>query len=125
MPLKARENVGRDADGPETGCCLGRPQLQSATHVIGGPLHPDGGMQNVDVPPLEPKDLTRAEMTPRRQLDGYPPWLGMASARASTSAMLNMGRSGERSCPAPLTMHGFRPISSSVTAVPRIPRRRR
>jgi hypothetical protein len=33
-------------------------------------------MQHVDVPPLEPKDLTQAEMTPRRQLDGYPPWLG-------------------------------------------------
>ena len=50
---------------------------------------------------------------------------GMAAARASTSAMLSMGRSGERSWPAPLTMQGFRRITSSATAVVKIPRRSR
>ncbi len=42
---------------------------------------------------------------------------GIAAARASTSAMDSIGRSGDLSCEAPFTTQGFRTISSSATAL--------
>jgi hypothetical protein len=41
----------------------------------------------------------------------------MVAAKASTSAMDNIGRFGERPCAAPFTTQGFRLMSSSATAL--------
>ncbi len=49
----------------------------------------------------------------------------MASARASTSAVLTTGRSGAFSTAAPFTWQGFRAITSSVSAVRRTDERSR
>ena len=46
---------------------------------------------------------------------------GSAAVRTSTSAMDSIGRSGDRSCDAPFTTHGFRPMSSSATSVAWMP----
>jgi len=45
---------------------------------------------------------------------------GMAPMRASTSAVVGIGRSGALSLPPPLMRHGFRPIRSSPTTVLRM-----